>query len=110
MLGRVTVEHRRDVVLGVAGGEQHPRHRQDMSDTLALQRIEAVADDRPGEFEVAVLDRLRQALCEAAGQDGKLCHGVIVAAAMAAQHHALPATHECLSRAASQRRASLAAP
>jgi hypothetical protein len=58
--GSIGVEHRRDVVLGMAGGKQHARHRQYMADALGAQAVEAVAQDGLGELEIAVLDRIGQ--------------------------------------------------
>ncbi len=62
MGGGVGLEHRGNVVLGMAGGEQHAGHGEHVRDPLRPQAVEAVADDRLGEFEIAVFDRiLRQA-------------------------------------------------
>ena len=88
-LGGVGVEHRGDVVLGVAGREQHRRDRQHVAHTPATQGIEAVAQDRSGELQVAEFHRhRRQALLELVGQGGELLHRQTVAAAVAADQHA----------------------
>ena len=82
------VEHRRDVVFGMAGGEQHRRHRQHVFDPLLLQALETVAQDRPGKLEVAVLHRQgRQPPGHQGRQLGKFGHGQPVAAAMPADQH-----------------------
>ena len=66
MLGLIGVEHRGDVVLGVAGGEEHAGHRQHAVCAALAQLVQAVADDRRGELEKAALDVvLRQALADA---------------------------------------------
>src|SRR5690606_31949197 len=56
---------------------------------LRAQRIQAVADDRRGEFQEAEIDVvLRQAALHPLRQRGELGHGAAVAAAMAADHDA----------------------
>ena len=42
----IGVQHRRDVVLGVASGEQHAGDGQDAGNTLFAQLVEADMDDR----------------------------------------------------------------
>ena len=88
-LGGKGVEHRGDVVFGVARGKQHRRYRQHVPHALGLQALEPVAQDRPGKFEVAVLDRHRgQPRPHLLGQLGKFGDRQPVAAAVAADHHA----------------------
>ncbi len=84
----IGVENRRDVVLGVARREQHAGNGQHTGDALRLQAVEPGADDGGGEFEIAVFDRmLRHAGLEVLGQHGEFLHRILVAAAVAAQHH-----------------------
>jgi hypothetical protein len=88
MLRLVGVEHRGNVVLDVAGGEQHAGQRQDAFDALGAQPVEPVADDRPGELEKAAFHRImRQASGDPGGDRRELAHRFVVAAAMAAHHH-----------------------
>ena len=87
-LGAVGVQHGGDVVLGVASGEQHRRHRQHMLHSACPQGVEAVAQDRPCKFQVAVLHRdLRQALPQGLGQGGEFTHRQAIAAAVPAHQH-----------------------
>ena len=73
----------------MAGGEQHAGHGEDALDALVAQLVEAVADDRPREFEEAAGDRiLRQPPGDAGRDRGELGDRLVVAAAMAAHHHA----------------------
>jgi hypothetical protein len=86
---RIGVEHRGNVVLGMAGGKQHAGDRQDALRPLLAQPVEAAMDDRIGELEVAVFQRhAREPRAQAIGQPRKLVHGAAVAAAVTAQHHA----------------------
>jgi hypothetical protein len=39
----------------VAGGEQHGGHRQHMLDTALPQGVEALPQDWPGKFQIAIL-------------------------------------------------------
>ena len=54
--GGIGVEHGGNVVLGMHRGKEHPRHREDAGASLVAQPVEAVADHRVGEFEIAVVD------------------------------------------------------
>ena len=54
-LGSVGIENAGDVVLGVAGGEQHGGYRQHMLDTTLPQGVEALPQDRPRKFQIAIL-------------------------------------------------------
>ena len=84
----VGVEHRGDVVFGVAGGEQHAGHRQHPLHPLLPQALEPIAQDRPREFQVAVFHRqLRQAAAQPLRQLGEFPHRLAVAAAVAADQH-----------------------
>ena len=85
---RIGVEHRRDVVFGMTRGEQHPGYRQHPPHPLGPQALQAVAQDRSRELQVAVFDRhLGQQPPQPLSQLGELGHGLAVAAAMAADHH-----------------------
>ena len=97
VLGGIGVEHRGHVVLHVAGGEQHAGHRQHAVDALGTQPIEALADDRPRELEIAHRDRpFRQPLGDPVDDPRELDAGGVVAAAVPADHHA-DAAHACPS-------------
>ena len=88
-LGGIAVEHRGDVVLGMAGGEEHAGDGQDAGDAAGHQGIEAVADDGRGKFQIAVLERpVREGCAQPAGKVGELGRGQPVAAAMTADHDA----------------------
>ena len=87
-LSGVSIEHRGDVVLGMAGSEQHRRHGQDMADALAAQGFKSIAQDRSSEFQVAVLHRhRRQMLLQLLGEGSKFADSEAIAAAMAANEH-----------------------
>ena len=88
--GLIGVEHGGDVVLGVAGGEQHAGDGEDVVDALRDQPVEPVADDRPGEFEIAVLDRpvRRSASASVSASAANSATARAIAAAMAAEHDA----------------------
>ena len=71
----VGVQHRRDVVFGVARCKQHGWNRQYMADAPAAQGLEPVAQDRSGEFEVAKLHgNPPHQLLQLAGQGSELLH------------------------------------
>ena len=87
-LGGVGIEHRGDVVLGVTRRKQHGRNGQHMAHTAAAQRLQAIAQDRPGKFQIAKFHWHRlKGLLELAGQGGKLFHRQAIAAAVAADQH-----------------------
>ncbi len=91
MQGGVGVQHRGHVVLDVAGGEQHARHREHVAHALRPQAVEAVVQDRPRELEEAALDRVvRQARDQARDQALELGHRVDIARAVAAHHDPNP--------------------
>ena len=87
-LCRVGIEHRGDVVFGVARCKQHGRHGQHVAYPPGPQRLQAIAQDRPGKFQVAVFHRhLGQQRLEPLGQLGKFGHCQPIAAAVAANQH-----------------------
>ena len=87
-LGGIGVEHRGDVVFGVARGKQHRRHGQHMAHAPAAEGLQAIPQDRFGEFEVAVFHRhLGNQGLQPLRQLGKFANGQAVAAAMAAHQH-----------------------
>ena len=87
-LGGPGVEHRGDVILGMAGGEEHGRHRQHMTDPPGPQFLQAIAQDRPRELQIAIGHRhRRQGAAQLLRQGGELLHRQPVAAAMAANKH-----------------------
>ena len=87
-LRRVGIEHRGDVVFGVARCKQHGRHGQHVTYPPGPQRLQAIAQDRPGKFQVAVFHwHLGQQLLEPLGQLGKFGHCQPIAAAVAANQH-----------------------
>src|SRR3546814_20877664 len=68
---------------------QHAGQGENPRVALGAQGIEAVADDRRGEFEEAEIDViLRQAGFQMRGQRGEFGHRAGIAAAMAAEHDA----------------------
>ncbi len=86
--GGIGVEHRGNVVLGVARREQHAGHGEHAGDALGFQLVQTGADDRGGEFEIAIFDRIvRQALLQMFRQHGELAHRRRIAAAVATNHH-----------------------
>ena len=58
--GGEAVELRWDIVLHMAGGEQHDRQGDDLTHPLVVERVEAGADVGCCEFEIAALDRYRR--------------------------------------------------
>ena len=89
VLGAVGVEHGRNVILGMARREQHPRHREDALTALLPQAVQTIADDRGGKLQIAVVNvELRHAGAEAFGHLREFPHGPFVAAAVAAYHYA----------------------
>src|SRR5919106_2218600 len=89
VLGGVGIEHRGNVVLDVAGREQHAGHREHVVDAARAQPVEALADDRSRELQEAALERLLwQALAELADQAMELLDRSDAARAMAAYHDA----------------------
>src|SRR3546814_3781142 len=110
----MSVQYARDVVLGMAGGEQHAGQGENPRVALGAQGIEAVADDRRGEFEEAEIDViLRQAGFLMRGQRGEFGHRAGIAAALAAENDAgilervdrkstsLTYNHQCATRLSS---------
>ena len=82
------VEHRGDVVFGMASGKEHRRHRQHMADPLLPQLLQAIAQDRPRELQVAMGHRQRrQGATQLLRQGGEFLHRQPVAAAVAADQH-----------------------
>ena len=69
--------------------EQHRWNGQHLRDSAFAQGIEAIAQDRPGEFQIAVLNRHRPQL-RSQGVDhlGEFLHRQTVATAMAADQNA----------------------
>jgi hypothetical protein len=89
ILRLIGVEHRGNVVLGVTGGKQHARHRQNAGHALVAQPVETVRDHRIAEFEIAVFHRnIRVAGLQPFGDRREFARGVLVAAAMATDHDA----------------------
>ncbi len=87
-LGRIGVEHRGNVVLGMAGSEQHRRHRQHLAHPLSPQGLQPIAQDRSGEFEIAVFNgHRRQMLPQLLGQGSEFSDRQAIAAAVAADQH-----------------------
>lgn len=60
--GGVSVQNRRNVVLGVPSGEEHGRDRQHPGHTLLTQGLETIPKNRPSEFQIAVFNRHRRQL------------------------------------------------
>ena len=98
MLSRIGIQHRRNIVFGVAGGEQHAGHRQNTLDAARRQFIKPLADDRLGEFEKAVFDlALGETRAHRFGHTCKFAYRVFVAAAVTAHHDAEIFAHNSLS-------------
>ena len=69
--------------------EQHRRHRQDVFHPLGPERFQAIAQDRLGKFQVAVLQGQRpHPLAQGPSQLGKLGHRQAIATAVAADQQA----------------------
>ena len=86
--GGIGVEHRWNIILGVACGKEHAGHSENTGDIFSLQRIQASADDGRGKFEIAKFNRvLWQALFEMLRQHRKFLHSAFITAAMAAEHY-----------------------
>lgn len=87
VLRLVGVEHRGNVVLGVAGGKQHARHGKDTRDPLFAQAVEAGRNHRIAEFEIAIFDRhIGIAGAQRFRDHGEFLRCVLIAAAVAADH------------------------
>ena len=69
-------------------GKQHRRYGQHMAHPTLAQRIEAIAQDRPGKLQVAVFHGHRaHVVLQLAGEGGEFFHRQSVAAAVAADQH-----------------------
>ena len=87
MRNLVSAQYRRDVVLGVAGREQHAGHRQHQVVPRRVQLVQTVADDGRGELQEPALDLvLWQPLSQASGDSVELRDCVLVTAAVTADH------------------------
>ena len=76
------------VVLHMARGEQHPRHRMNAPGAARHQRRQPVADIGPGEFEIAGGEIVsRKARAQRRREQLEFLHRFLVAAAMAADQH-----------------------
>ena len=90
MLGSIGVQHRRNIILGMAGGKQHPRHSQYMIDPLFAQLIEAGLDHWCGKFQIAIFNRpFGKQRCQFFSQDGKFSDRRFRPAAVTANHYAV---------------------
>ena len=73
----------------MASGEQHRRHRQNVLHSLGPERFQAVAQDRLGKFQIAILQRQgQQPLAQGPSQIGKLGHRQAIATAVTADEYA----------------------
>ena len=87
VLGGIGIEHRRHVVLDVAGGEQHAGHREHVVHGAGAQSVQAFAQRRSRELEEAALQRvLGQTACESADQTLEFLDRVHIARAVTAHH------------------------
>ena len=85
----VGVENGGDVVLGVPGREQHRWNGQNPGHTLLTQGLEPIPQDRPGKFQIAMLNRHRgQLWSQGFDHLGEFIHRQPVATAMAADQNA----------------------
>ena len=81
--GAVGLQNRRNVVFGMAGCEQHRRHRKHVLNPLGSQAIEAIAKNRSGKFQVSVGHRHRgKGVPKLLRQFGELRHRQAVSTAM----------------------------
>ena len=72
----------------MAGGKQHSGHRQYPLHALRLQALEAIAQNRPRELQIAVFHgHPGQLGPQSLRQLSELTHRLTVAAAMAADQH-----------------------
>ena len=77
----------RNVVLDVAGGEQHARKTDDPLGAARFQRVQPLADHRTGEFEEPAFDVvIGKAVAKTSAERVELVDGVDIAAAVAAEH------------------------
>jgi len=73
----------------MAGGEEHAGHRKNPGMAARTQAIQAIADDRAGEFQKAAFHLvLRQPVANATGDGVEFAHRLHVAATVAANHDA----------------------
>jgi hypothetical protein len=70
----------------VAGGEQHRRLGEDPLGARRGETGQPVADHRPRELEIAVLDRVGQPAAQPLDHRREFVGGVVVAASVAADH------------------------
>ena len=92
MLRLEGVEHRGDVVLGVAGREEHSRNREAELVAAGVELPETLPDDGRRELQEAALDVVAgQAHAYSRGHRLELRDRLLVAASVAAHHHPDPA-------------------
>ena len=92
VLGLAGVQHRRDVVLGMARREQHPGDREAEAVAPCAELVEPFADHRGRELQEPALDVVPREPLPDAGRDRlELRDGLRVAAPVAAHHHPDPA-------------------
>src|SRR5690606_36987356 len=93
--GRVDVEYRGYIVLGVAGGKQHAGDGEDLLHAGGAQPIQPLVNHRVGKFEIAVFDRhARQALAQPLAQHGEFADGQLVTTAVTTEHDARTGGHD----------------
>ena len=97
ILGRIGVQDRGNVILGVPGGKQHAGDRVNAFHASGDQLVEPVANDGGSEFQKAVLDML---VCEtrpqSLGYNRKLPNCTFVTAAVTAHHNSEIVRHNSL--------------
>ena len=90
MFCRISVEDRRNVVLGMASSKEHTRHRKNVIDALFAQLIKTCFDDRCREFKIAIFHRpVREFWGEFFRKNSKFSNSRFRTAAMAANHHTI---------------------
>ena len=96
VLGAIGIDHRGQVVLHMARGEQHAGYSNNALVATFAQGIQTLADDRRGEFQKAAVHViLRQSGADTVRDALKFADGVFVTATVAAYHNA-NVCHDCL--------------
>ena len=100
VLGGEGIDLRGKIVFDMAGGEQHPGQTDDALGAPRLQRLQSVADDRPGKFEETALDvAVGQTVAQVPRDGVEFANSREGAAAVAADHNAEVVGHRAWSLA-----------
>ena len=89
MRGGIGIKDRGNVVLGMHGGKEHPRHRQNPLAARRAQTVQTVADHRVGKFEIAVFHQpvIGQITRQFIRQHAEFIDRRLAARAVPADHH-----------------------